>query len=198
MEWLMSLKTALLIGHIIGVVMGAGGATLSHSLFLTSASDNYIDRSECKLLKATSKIVVLGLVVLCLTGAGFFLVGDIPSQRFWAKMTIVSIAVINGYILHRKVFPLFEKCSREKIPLISETFLAHIRLIVSTGAVSTTSWYAAIILGTWRSLALSYVDIMAWYLAILAVILIGVNIGISIFDLRSGHIIAPEPDSAGT
>jgi hypothetical protein len=189
MEWQMSLKTALLIGHIIGVAMGAGGATMSDTLFLTSIRDNYIDASECKLLKVASKIVVLGLIILCATGGAFFLVGDVPSDRFWAKMTIVSVAVINGYIMHRKLFPVFEKCSQEEIPLLSDTFLAHIRLMVSAGAISALSWYAAVILGTWRSLSLSYLEIMAGYLGILGVMLVGANIAISIFGfgLRSGR-----------
>lgn len=189
MEWQMSLKTVLLIGHIIGVAMGAGGATMSDTLFLTSVRDNYIDPSECKLLKVASKIVVLGLVILCFTGGAFFLVGDVPSERFWAKMTVVGIAVMNGFIMHRKLFPVFEKCSQEEIPLLSETFLAHLRLLVSAGTISALSWYAAVILGTWKSLPLSYVEIMAWYLGILGVILLGANIAISIFGfgLRSGH-----------
>ncbi|MCL4300619.1 MAG: hypothetical protein KJ077_33085 [Anaerolineae bacterium] len=187
----MSLKTALLIGHIIGVAMGAGGATMSDTLFLTSVRDNYIDASECRLLKVASKIVVLGLVILCFTGGAFFLVGDVPSERFWAKMTVVGIAVMNGYIMHRKLFPVFEKCSQEEIPLLSDTFLAHLRLLVSAGTISALSWYAAIILGTWKSLSLSYIEIMAWYLGILGVFLLGANIAISIFGfgLRSGRLL---------
>ena len=196
MEWLMNLKTAFLIGHIIGVAMGAGGATMSDTLFLTSIRDNYIDESECKLLKVASKIVVLGLILLCITGAGFFLVGSTPSQRFWAKMTIVAIATINGLIMHRKLFPLFEKCSIEKIPLLSKTFLTHGRLMVSAGVVSALSWYAAIILGTWKSLTLGYVGIMGAYLGILIMMLIATNIALTVFGfgLRSGKLV-PESDT---
>ena len=101
MEWLISVKTVVLIGHIVGVAMGAGGATMSDTLFLTSVFDNYIDPSEYKLLKVASKIVVLGLIILCLTGGTFFLIGSVPGERFWAKLTIVAIATVNGYLMHR-------------------------------------------------------------------------------------------------
>ncbi len=72
--------------------------------------------------------------------------------------------------------------------------MAHSRLLVSAGAVSALSWYAAIILGTWKSLTLSYVEIMAGYLAILAVMLVGANIAITIFSFgfRSGHKLRQE------
>lgn len=191
MEWLMNLKTAFLIGHIIGVAMGAGGATMSDTLFLTSIRDNYIDQSECKLLKVASKIVVLGMVLLCITGAGFFMVGSQPSQRFYAKMTIVIIATVNGLVMHRKVFPLFEKCSDEKIPLLSKTFLNHARLMVSAGVISALSWYAAIVLGTWKTLPLGYAGIMGVYLSILTVALIVTNMAITIFGFgfRSGKFV---------
>lgn len=191
MEWLINLKTIILIGHIIGVAMGAGGATMSDILFLTSIYDNYIDPSEFKLLKVASKIVVVGLIILSLTGGAFFLAGSVPSQRFWAKLTIVGIATINGFVMHRKLFPLFEQCSQEKIPLLSVTFLAHVRLLVSAGIISAMSWYGALILGVWKSLPLSYFEIMAWYAGIMAVIIIAANLAIGIFGfgIRSSHKI---------
>lgn len=177
----MDLKIILLIGHIIGVAMGAGGATMSDTLFFMSIRDNLIDMSEYRLLKAASKVVVLGLIILFITGAGFFLTGTLPSQRFWAKMTIVTIAAINGYVMHRKLFPIFEKCAQEKIPLLSTPFTKHARLMVSAGSISAISWYAAIILGTWKSLELSYWGIMAWYGGLLFLALLTANAGISFF-----------------
>ena len=200
MDLLIDLKTTLLVGHIVGVALGAGGATMSDILFLTSIHDNRIDPSEYKLLKVASKVVVLGLVLLTLTGGAFFLVGNTPNQRFWAKLTIVAIAAINGFIMHRKLFPLFEKCCQEEIPILSETFLAHIRLVVSAGAISAASWNTALLLGMWRSLALSYGEIMAWYLGGLAVLLVGANLTITIvgFWLRSSHWLSQgiDPDNA--
>ena len=68
MDWLTIAKTILLIGHIIGVALGAGGATMSDVLFLTSIRDNMIDKSELKLLRMASKVVVFGLGLLIITG----------------------------------------------------------------------------------------------------------------------------------
>jgi hypothetical protein len=192
MAWLMNLKSLVLIGHIIGVVLGAGGVTMSDVLFLSSIHDNYLDPSELKLLKKASKIVIAGLILLCLTGGAFFLLGDVPNDRFWAKLTLVSIATMNGFVMHRKLFPLFTRCAHEKIPLLSTTFLAHLRLLVSTGIISACSWYGALILGAWKSLPLSYFEIMAWYGGLMAAILLAANLGVSVFNfgLRTSQKLA--------
>ena len=92
---------------------------MSDVLFLTSIADRRIDRSELKLLRIASKVVVAGLLLLALTGAGFLLTGSPIGPRFWAKMTIVLFASVNGYVMHRFMFPLFERCQKDRIHLLS-------------------------------------------------------------------------------
>lgn len=150
------LHTFLIIGHIIGVAIGAGGATMSDILFVTSIADNRIDDSELRLLKIASKVVVIGLLLLTVTGIGFLLTGSPTSPRFWAKMTIVLIAALNGFVMHRLLFPIFARCAREKTAIGSAEFTRYTPLLVVAGPVSAISWYAALILGAWRSLTLTY------------------------------------------
>lgn len=158
----------LLIGHVIAVALGAGGATMSDILFLTSVADRRIDRSELKLLRIASKVVVIGLVLLTLTGIGFLLTGSPTSPRFWAKMTIVLIAAVNGYAMHRFAFPLFERCARDRVHLLSAEITQHMPLLATAGVVSALSWYSALILGMWRTLPLSYAGIMVIYFLLLS------------------------------
>lgn len=157
------LHTFLLIGHIVGVAIGAGGATMSDALFVTSIGDNRIDRSELRLLKMASKIVVAGLVLLTITGIGFLLTGSPTSPRFWAKMTIVLIASINGFVMHNVLFPIFEQCARDGTAISSAQFTRYAPHLVIAGPVSAISWYSAIILGSWRTLTLTYGQYMMVY-----------------------------------
>ncbi|MGB1251653.1 MAG: hypothetical protein ACPG8W_13630 [Candidatus Promineifilaceae bacterium] len=157
------LRILLMIGHIVGVAVGAGGATMSDVLFITSLRDNRIDHSELRLLKMASQIVTIGMVLLAITGAGFLLTGSPPSPRFWAKMTIVSIASINGFIMHRKLFPIFETCAKEGIAVGSADFVKHAPLMIVAGPVSAISWYAAIVLGIWRTAPFTYLQFMTIY-----------------------------------
>lgn len=162
------LRILLMIGHIVGVAVGAGGATMSDVLFVTSLRDNRIDHSELRLLKMASQIVVMGLVLLTITGVGFLLTGSLTSPRFWAKMTIVSIASINGFVMHRKLFPVFERCAKEGIAVGSADFIKHAPLLIVAGPVSAISWYAAIVLGIWRTAPFTYLQFMTIYGLLLA------------------------------
>lgn len=173
---MLTMKTFLLIAHVVGVALGVGGATMSDVLFLTSISDRRIDRSELKLLKIASKVVVGGLILLCISGLGFFFVGTVPTPRFWAKFTIVLIATLNGNIMHRYLFPIFEQCVRDRVHLLSAEFVQHAPIMVTAGAVSAISWYTALILGMWRTLTLGYFGIMGAYLSMVMVAVIGANI----------------------
>lgn len=179
-------KLILLTLHIIGVALGAGGATMSDMLFLTSISDNQIDQSELKLLKIASRIVVVGLILLMVTGAGFFLFGAVESDRFWAKMTIVSIATLNGIVMHNVAFPIFERCAKYGTKLMSAEFTRHAPLLVTAGTVSALSWYAALILGMWRTLTLSYAQIIMVYGGVVIVSVVGANIMVQL-GLRYWH-----------
>lgn len=174
----MSLKIILLIGHLIGMALGAGGATLSDVLFLTSVRDNLIDRSELRLLRAAARVVIAGLALLTITGIGFFFTDSQPSERFWAKVTIVGIAALNGYWLHRQLFPLFARCAQQQQPLFTAQTSRYAWRVVSAGYISAVSWYAALVLGVWRSAPFSYWEILGGYLGIVVSGLLFANLAL--------------------
>lgn len=96
------------------------------------------------------------------------------NSKLMAKITVVSILTLNGYFLHHKAFPqLMRKCV--------ETPMA----IVIMGAISSTSWMAASMIGACRTLApyMSYGDFVGLY--ILAIIYAGL-IGYAVsYDILS-------------
>lgn len=160
--------TFLLIGHIIGLAMGAGGATMSDILFLTSITDDVLTAVELRLLKRASVVVIVGLLLLYVTGIGFLFVREEGvGQRFWAKMTIVGILTLNGAIMHWRVFPILQEMAQLRPLLSVETFRANGRLFTITGSVSLVSWYGALVLGAWRTLELSYGAMIGIYVAVL-------------------------------
>lgn len=153
----------LLVGHIIGVALGAGGATMSDILFLLSVRDRRLDRSELKLLKMASAIVLMGLGLLYVTGFGFVMTGSAVSGRFFAKMLIVLVATFNGILMHLFIFPFLESCARHSTDLLSDEVLQYAPYMVSAGAVSAVSWYTALVLGIWRTLSISFWQIISVY-----------------------------------
>ena len=144
----------LILSHIIGTVLGVGGATFAEILSMRALKDGTINKEESALLKAVYTTLRVGLIIAVLSGFGFLLFFRINGQedrlldpQLWAKMTIVTVLVFNALLLtlHRIPFWL-------------------------GGAISLTSWYAALVLGSWRGLSSSYVNIILVY--ILAIFLV--------------------------
>jgi hypothetical protein len=173
----MDLHTILLIGHIIGVALGAGGATTSDFLFLSILRNGRIEKSEFNLLKVASGIVISGLMLLTATGLGLIILNGSVSHRFFAKMTIVLIAAVNGGLMHIKLFPHLQRSAHKQQPFHLNGLAQKLPRVSVFGAVSAVSWYAALVLGAWRNLSLGYAQILAGYVAVLLLAMLGLMIG---------------------
>lgn len=135
----------LVIGHIIGTVLGAGAATFAEILHMRAMRDGVIDPEESATLRVTYRILRIGLFIAIITGFAFLLyfrfVSGQPhilySEKLWAKMTIVLLIPLNAYLLQMRRIPFW-----------------------LGSAISLTAWYAAIILGVYRGIPLSYLEIL--------------------------------------
>ena len=66
------LHTLFLIIHLFGVALGAGGAFMSDGAFFASLKDRKISKDEFGILKITSQMTWVGLILLLVSGAGLF------------------------------------------------------------------------------------------------------------------------------
>ncbi|MBI5913556.1 hypothetical protein HY839_03925 [Candidatus Azambacteria bacterium] len=153
----MSWQIFLTFSHIIGTMLGVGGATFAEFFYLKALKDGHIDPEEGDFLKATYRVLRIGMILLILSGFGFFILYRINGHeellydpRFLGKVTLIAIIFFNAILLQTKKMPLW-----------------------LGSALSFTSWYGALVLGAWRSVDASYLAIMAWYAgAVLVVALI--------------------------
>ena len=179
----MSALTFIGIIHIIGTALGVGGATVSDFLFLKAVRDGRIDKKEFGVLKSVSTVVWTGFAVLVFSGFGFFILfrllpehGSIYEPKLLIKLIVVSVIFFNGLLMHWKVFPVLKTSARKSIH--STETLGKLSLVLTTGAISITSWYAALILGAWRGLDAPFVTILgAYVLAVFGAIAIANIVG---------------------
>lgn len=160
----------LTISHLLGLALGAGGAFASDWIFLLSAQDGRISRTETRFLSLGSKLVWTGVAILVLSGLGLFLLDParlIASPKFLAKMSIVLIIILNGISFHFLHLPRIRRHAGEHFPS-SDEFMRYRFPLVASGAISFVSWLSALILGAWRGVPFSYSQIMLTYLAVLA------------------------------
>ena len=130
----MKLHTFLVLLHIVSTALGVGGATVCDYLFLKTIHQNTIQRSEYVFLKLITNIVMVGLGILLVSGAGFLVlyISEKPealmNPKIWAKVTIVAILTVNGWVMHAKILPLFKERIGKK--LLNENVLSRTKLLL--------------------------------------------------------------------
>lgn len=168
MEFL-GLQEFYVVTHLIGVVLGVGGAFASDAMFFSAFKDMRLTKTEMRFLDIGSRMVWLGLIVLVTSGYLLFQLEPafyLNSDKFLAKMTIVLIIILNGIFLHARLIPLCRRHIDSDLPS-SDEFMRNRAFMFTSGAISLVSWISALILGALHSLPLGYVAIMSLYLIVL-------------------------------
>lgn len=152
----MDIYTLLVATHIIGTALGAGGAIFAEVFYLKAIKDGEVDPTEGGFLKVTYRIMRVGLVLLVLSGFGFLLLYRLQgneellySQKFWAKMTIVLVILVNAILLQIRRIPMWLGSS-----------------------LSLTSWYTALFLGLLQGVSYTYGQVMIFYIAAVLIVAI--------------------------
>ena len=172
------LKDVYTIVHLIGVTLGAGGAFVSDAMFVSVFKDMKIDKTELRLVKVSSSLIWLGLLVLLISGILLFSMNPeryLTSSKFLVKMIIVGAIFINGLYLHLKLLPLCAKHANRNLSTDRE-FIKHRPLLFTSGAISFTSWVSVIILGSLRSVPMDFWPLLGLYSLVVAVAIVIGNI----------------------
>ncbi len=145
------IQPILLILHITGSAMGAGGAIATDATFIRSIWDRTMTSGQLKIIEIISKVVITGLVLLIVSGAAliylnphYFSIGD-GNPVFWVKLTIVAILSLNGYAFHKLILPHL-RAHADRNLATTET-RNKLWLLALTGGLSGVSWYSTLALG---------------------------------------------------
>lgn len=146
----------LVVGHIIGTVLGVGGETFGTIFYFKALQDGKIDVYESATMRTCFTVLHIGLVILVLSGFGFFLqmrfegsTNEMFEPRIIAKLSLVVILVVNALLMQARKLPIW-----------------------IGGAISFTSWYTALVLGLWRELEAPLWKIFAVYVAAIVLVMI--------------------------
>lgn len=161
-NFLSEYKVILTIIHILGVVVGMGTALVSDFLFSFYSHNKKLSHSETYTLKILSTIVWFGLIIITVSGVGLFL-SDIEtyivSTKFLAKMSILAILVLNGFILNRYI----SKVMMKRGFLSYHKYTGLRKLAFACGSISIISWLSVLSLGVTSKIHLSYPALIELY-----------------------------------
>ncbi len=127
----MDAYTILVIMHIMGTVLGVGGATFIEFHLTMALKDKVVSKEEGTFLALDYKIVRIGLALGLISGFGFLLLYKVSGQTFrlydpmlWAKISVVLIIALNALLLQ-----------------------AHKISLYWGAALSFVSWWSALVIG---------------------------------------------------
>lgn len=167
-EFFSDYKQISTIVHVFSVVIGMGSALVSDILFNNFIKDKKINISENTTLSTLSKVVWVSLFCIVLSGIALFLSDPIKysnSVKFFVKMTIVGVVIINGYMFQRVVHPALKKISFTDTN-IHHKYVKIRKMSFAFGAISLASWLSAFVLGMLSSIPFSYFQTMTFYILI--------------------------------
>lgn len=150
----MDIFTALIILHLVGTVLGVGGATMIE-VHLNRALATGMTPDHRSLLGLNFLVLRVGLVLALFTGFGFIVYYVLHGQEFrlqnpvfWAKMLMVVIVAVNALLLQ-----------------------AHKIGLYWGSALSFITWWMAMILGTFltNNVRYGFIEIMVTYVVLIVV-----------------------------
>jgi hypothetical protein len=151
----MDAYTLLIIAHLVGTILGVGGATMIEITLNKALRDGEMSLDERQILTPTYTVTRVGLVMALLSGFGFLLMYKLYGQTFrlydpvlWAKIFVIVVIAVNALLLQ-----------------------AHKVSLYWGSALSFVSWWLAALLGIFLSngVKYSFVSIMMVYVLALVV-----------------------------
>lgn len=166
--FLAAVRPLIVLGHLLGLAIGVGTATITDIFFFKFLRDFKISEFEEDIMHTLSQIIWAALAVLVITGIGLYLPEMARlnmSGKFLVKAIVVAVIIGNGVMLNLFISPKLIRISfGEKHDHIKGE-LHYIRKVAfALGAISITSWYTALVLGAFRSMPFRFEAILSVYL----------------------------------
>ncbi len=171
-------KQISVIVHVFSVIVGMGTAIVSDILFNVYIKDKKINPTENNTLEVLSKVIWVSLWLIVLSGIAIFFSNPSiysASDKFLLKMVIVGFVIINGYLFAQVTHGALRKIN------FTDTNSHHKyvrirRMSFAFGAVSVISWLLAFVLGSIKSIPISFWQGLIIYGALLVVGIVGSQI----------------------
>lgn len=165
-------KVFFLTAHILGTVLGLGGASIADILFFRFLKDYRISAKECDILGLLKGVILGALGLIIVSGIALYLTDMAyynASGPFMTKMLIVGIITINGIALHTVVAPYLLRLDLKRH---HKRYRSWRRMAFTLGGVSVCSWYSVFFIAMLKSvLPQDFTFLFGGYLVVLIITL---------------------------
>ena len=150
----MDIYTIIVAGHVVGTILGAGGATIAEFQIVRALRDKKVSDEERALMHVNYRMIRVGMALILISVVGMFWYhlkeGNefiLTSEKLWIKDLMFVAILVNAVALQKRWLPLWLGAS-----------------------ISFTSWWGATLLGLAGRLPYSFETYLIGYvIAIFAV-----------------------------
>lgn len=143
---MISLPSLLSLVHILGLVSGVGCATAKLTLLLKCKADQKFLPGYLAAVRPLTRMIILGLALLTLSGIGWLLIGYDFSPLLIVKLVLVGTIWMLGPIIDNVVEPKFRNLAPHSGEQASSAFLQIQRRYLLLEAVATGLFYVIIVI----------------------------------------------------
>lgn len=152
-------KGLVVFFHAFAAAVGVGATTVTDVLFFKFLKDFKISKGEKSIMDTMSHIIWVALGVLILTGIGLYIPASeslLVSSKFLVKVCVVALITLNGLLLNFIISPWLTRIDFDELNPYKGESRVYRKISFASGAVSISSWYIVFLLGSLRSIPLTF------------------------------------------
>lgn len=142
-----TLPTLLFVSHLFGLAIGLGGATAKLVLVLRCYRDHTLISSYLRVSASLTREIIIGLVILALSGIGWLVSGYGFSTLLIVKTVLVVAIFVIGPIIDNVVEPRFRKLAPADGAAPSLEFQAAFKHLLGFEIAATALFYVIFAIG---------------------------------------------------
>lgn len=181
-EILLEYKTVITILHLFGVIIGFGAAIVADYLFFRFVANFKLSNGEIYVMGLVSLLVWVGLSLIILSGFALFFSDPatyLQSTKFLLKMFVVGVITVNGTFLHFFIKPKLKTIDWKSA--VNDNRRKVRKLAFAAGAISFSSWFIAMVLGSIKSIPLDLAPAVSVYLGLILLIILSSQLAESLY-----------------
>ena len=140
-----SFPSLLALAHLIGLALAVGGATSKLALLLKCKADIAFLPTYVAATKPITRLIVLGLALLTLSGVGWMLIGYPFTPTLIVKLALVASIWVLGPIIDNVVEPRFQKLAPKPGESASSEFLRNQQRYLLLEMLATGLFYVILV-----------------------------------------------------
>lgn len=143
---MISMFSFLTFAHLVGLVLGMGSATAKLTLLMKCRADVEFVPVYLKVARPITRLIIVGLVLLTLSGIGWLLMDFSFTTLLLVKIILVAAIWVLGPVIDNVVEPKFQKLALITGESPSPAFIRIRNQYLALEVIATALFYVIVVI----------------------------------------------------